>query len=448
MSVTIPSIPSTSTTEQPPSVSWFRKLAARLENSDGLASLLAIFDQGMISGTNFVTAVIVGRCCGAETLGLYSLISAAIAMTVGVQDQLVTAPYVVYHNRKRGGNLRRYLGSVLIHQLAFIVVAMLCVAVGLLFVPQTNLLAKTVTVILLMATPAILLRAFIREIALAHYDVLTVVIVDASVCVTQLLIVVAMFATGTMYLPVVYCVLGIACVATTMTWMKNNRGRIQFDRQAIKFSWYRNWRFGRWALATHLAGTSTPYVMPWVLFAMKGEAETGLLASCSVIVGIANILLSGLGDFLTPRATRAYASGGIRSLKKILRSMLGLSVLAIGTVCVVAALFGNQIIDFLYDGKFANTGDMVAVLTLAVLANAFSNVAGNGLWALNKPRLNFVADMVTLTVAIATAPMLIAPYGAFGAALSTLSACTVGAICRQLIFFDVARTIESTRKDS
>ena len=440
MSVTFPSIPSTPTAGQSALPGWFTKLAARVEYSDGLASLLAIFDQGMISGTNFVTAVIIGRCCGAESLGLYSLIASAIAMTVGVQDQLMTAPYVVYHHRKTAGNLRRYAGGVLLHQLAFIVFATLCVATGWLLVPNANPLAQTVTLILLMATPAILLRAFIREIALAHYDVLTVVIVDATVCITQLLIVVGMFAAGTVHLPVVYCVLGFACLITAAVWMKKNRRRFQFDRRATKLSWYRNWRFGRWALATHLAGTSTPYVMPWVLFAMKGEAETGLLASCSVIVGIANILLSGLGDFLTPRATLAYSTGGIQSLRKILRSMLGLSVLAIGSVCVVAALFGNQIISFLYDGKFPDTGDMVALLTLSVLANAFSNVAGNGLWALDKPRLNFVADMVTLTVAIATAPILIGPYGATGAALSTLSACSVGAICRQLIFFDAART--------
>lgn len=442
MSASLPSICSTSTAEQPSRTGWFAKLSARVENSDGLSSLLAIFDQGMISGTNFVTAVIIGRCCGAEALGLYALVASAIAMTIGVQDQLVTAPYVVYHNRKQKRTLQRYAGSVLAHQTLFALLATLGVAAGLLSMPQASPLVQTVTLVLMMAAPAILLRAFIREIALAHYDVLTVVLVDAAVCVSQLLVVAAMFVVGDVNLPVVYAVLGTACLITAGVWLKGNWQNFAFDQKATKISWVRNWRFGKWALATHLAGTSTPYVMPWVLFAMKGEKETGLLASCSVIVGIANILLSGLGDFLTPRATKAYAYGGIIQLKQILRSMLGVSVLAIGSVCVVAGFFGNQIIDFLYDGQFAGAGDMVALLTLAVLANAFSNVAGNGLWALDKPRLNFVADMVTLTVAIATAPMLIGPYGATGAALSTLAACAVGAICRQLIFFDVARTIQ------
>lgn len=437
MSATLPSItPASNTTTN--KTSWLQNVAARIEDSNIVCSLVAVFDQAMISGTNFVTAIIVGRCCGAETLGIYSLVAAAIAMIVGVQDQLITAPYVLYHNRKTQRSLKRYAGSVLVHQFGFALFVAIGVAACLLATPSASPTVQTVIMVLLIATPGILLRAFIREIALAHHDLITVVLVDAAVCVSQLAVVAGLFAADAVNLPTVYSVLGIACVITAFVWMNNNRQRFVFERKAINIGWIRNWRFGRWALATHLAGTSTPYVMPWVLFAMKGDRETGLLASCSVIVGIANILLSGLGDFLTPRAASAYASGGILALRQILRSMLGLSVLAIGSVVTVAALFGEQIIDTLYDGQFTGAGTMVTVMTLSVLANAFGNVAGNGLWALDKPRANFVADMLTLIVAVATAPLLIGPYGALGAAGSTLAACTFGAFFRQLIFLQAA----------
>lgn len=438
MSVTLP----TQSTAQLATVqtrpSWFQRSIARIESSDLICSLLAVFDQGMISGTNFVTAILIGRCCGAETLGIYSLVAAAIAMIVGIQDQLITAPYVLYHNRKTQRTLKRYSGSVLLHQFVFSALIAAGILLCLLSGPQFSPTVQSVTLVLLIAAPGILLRAFIREIALAHYDVITVVLVDAVVCVSQLAIVVSLFALDAVNLPTVYCVLGAACVVTAAVWMRQNRQRFEFDLQAVQVTWLRNWRFGRWALATHLAGTSTPYIMPWVLFAMRGDKETGLLASCSVIVGVANILLSGLGDFLTPRAATAYATGGIKNLRRILRSMLGLSVLAIGSVVAVSALFGEQIINILYDGRFAGTGTMVTVMSLSVLANAFGNVAGNGLWALDKPRANFVADMVTLIFAVATAPMLIGPYGALGAAGSTLAATTTGAVVRQLIFMQAA----------
>ncbi len=410
------------------------RLRERVEDSDALSTLVAVFDQAMISGTNFVTAIIIGRCCGAETLGIYSLVAAAMAMVIGLQDQLITAPYVLYHNRKRGRTLQRYLGSSLVHHAFFLMVTFLGMLVCLGGVQSTTPLVKSVTLVLTIAAPAIILRAWIREIALAHCYVVTVLIIDAIVCTTQLAAVLGMFALGVVNLTAIYSVLGLACLLTALVWMKSQRHRFVFSTRSVKLDWQRNWRFGRWALATHLAGTSTPYVMPWVLFMMHGEEATGYLASCSVIVGVANILLSGMSDFLAPRAAAAYAQGGVKQLRKILRSMAILGTLTIGSVAAIATLFGEEIINTLYDGRFPGAGDIAALMALSVLANALGSVAGNGLWAIDKPRANFVADMVTLTVAIAAAPAMVGPYGAKGAAMATLSACATGAVIRLLIF--------------
>ena len=116
MSASLPILPAeTLGNYAEPKVSWLWTLESRVKDSHALSSMLAITDQALISGTNFVTAVIIGRRCGAETLGLFALIASAMAMTIGIQDQLITAPYVLYHNRRHGLNLQKYTGSVLLH---------------------------------------------------------------------------------------------------------------------------------------------------------------------------------------------------------------------------------------------------------------------------------------------------------------------------------------------
>lgn len=444
MSVTLPISPAETLVEcQQPKLSRLATMEARVKDSHALSSLMAIADQGMISGTNFVTAVIIGRYCGAETLGLFALVASAMAMIIGIQDQLITAPYVLYHNRRHGLNLQRYMGSVLIHHCIFIAIVTFGMLACLVGVSGSEHTVRIVTLVLLLGAPAILLRTFIREISLAHCNVLTVVAVDAAVCVTRLVTVAVMLTVDDVNLPVIYAVLGITCLVTATVWMIRNWSEFSFCKQSTIISWYRNWRFGRWAMATHLAGTSTPYLMPWVLFVMHGEAATGFLASCSVIVGVCNIMLAGMCDFMNPRSAAAYADGGISALRKIQRTMLFISVLTIGSVCVIAALFGEQIINTLYDGKFAGAGGMVTWLTLSVLANAIGMAAGSGLWAIDRPRANFTADMVTLTVAIIAALTLVGPYGAPGAAIATFSASLAGAICRQVIFQRAARELSA-----
>lgn len=445
MSVTLP----ISTTESSADsgtwgANWLSGLETRVKDSHLLSSMLAIADQGMISGTNFVTAVIIGRTCGAETLGLFALIASAMAMVIGAHDQLITAPYVLYHNQKRGLSLQRYAGSVLLHHSVFIALVMFGMLACVVGVRDSSETVRTVTLVLLLGAPAILLRTFIREISLAHCNSLTVLALDFAVCVTRLGTVVGLLMIDRVNLPVLYAVLGISSLVTAAVWMYRNRSDFQFSRRATIISWVRNWRFGRWALATHIAGTSTPYLMPWVLFVMHGEAATGYLASCSVIVGVCNILLAGMCDFLNPRTAAAYASGGIPKLRRIQRSMLMLSSLTIGSVCVIAALFGEQIINTLYDGRFPGSGSLVTWLTLSVLANAIGMAAGSGLWAIDRPHANFAADMLTLTVAVIAAFTLVGPYGPLGAAIATFAASAVGAVCRQFIFQQAARELMSS----
>lgn len=406
----------------------------RVRGSDLACSLLAIFDQAMISGTNFVTAVLIGRCCGAESLGLYSLVAAALAMTIGLQDQLITAPFVLYRNRWRPNRLRTYTGSVFVHETMLIGIIVVGLAGLCWLIPSQQNLPSTIAMILLMSAPSILYRAFVRDLALAECDVISVVALDALVCSTQIAVVGALAWTDKLSLPSVYITLGISCTTAALLWFRKHRADFSFSSKAVQVDAVRNWRFGRWALATHLAGTSTPYIMPWILFSMHGEEATGTLAACSVIVGVANIMLAGMGDFLAPRAAAAFAKGGKAGLIAILKKMLILITIAIGSVCAVAFGFGEMVIHLLYDGRFPEAGQLVGLLTLSVLANALGALAGNGLWAIDRPRANFAADITTLVIAILCASLLVQPYAALGAATSTLLASAAGAAVRYAIF--------------
>lgn len=409
-------------------------LLQRLRESDTASSLLAVFDQAMISGTNFVTAVLIGRCCGAESLGIYSLVAAALAMTIGLQDQLITAPFVLYRNRCRPKRLQTYSGSVLVHQLILVALIMVGLAGVCWQIPSEQGLASTIGIIMMMSAPAILLRAFVRDLSLARCDVISVLALDATVCLAQLSVVGAFAWTGRLSLPVVYVTLGMACTTAAFVWFRKHRSDFRISSRATRIDAVRNWKFGRWALATHLAGTSTPYIMPWILFSMHGEAATGTLAACSVIVGVANIMLAGMSDFLAPRAAAAFARSGKKGLMTVLRKMLVLISIAIGSVCAVAFGLGELVIAVLYDGRFPDAGALVGLLTLSVLANALGALAGNGLWAIDRPRANFVADITTLIVAIGGAMLLVQPYAAYGAAMATLFASSAGAIVRYTIF--------------
>src|SRR5215510_5382266 len=75
-------------------------------------SMLSILDQAIVSGTSFVSAVIVGRMTTPDEIGLYYLVLSITLVAASVQDSAVWAPFLVYCKRRHGRELEEYSASV------------------------------------------------------------------------------------------------------------------------------------------------------------------------------------------------------------------------------------------------------------------------------------------------------------------------------------------------
>jgi hypothetical protein len=78
---------------------WLWRLARSLPFSgDSLLhkSGLAVFDQAVVSGTSFLTSVILGRMCAREELGVYYLVLSIVFFVRGIQEQLPVARWPIW----------------------------------------------------------------------------------------------------------------------------------------------------------------------------------------------------------------------------------------------------------------------------------------------------------------------------------------------------------------
>src|SRR5829696_8659247 len=95
-------------------IPWVARCIAAIELRFPLMSrgFLSIFDQAVFSGTSFATAVLIGRATSPDQLGQYYLVLSIILVITGAQEQIVSAPYVVYSKRREGQELAEYAGSM------------------------------------------------------------------------------------------------------------------------------------------------------------------------------------------------------------------------------------------------------------------------------------------------------------------------------------------------
>lgn len=393
---------------------------------------LSLFDQLTISGAGFATSIIIGRFGSQSQLGVYFLALTVILIARGVQAELVTAPYTIYRPRFQGRAGRVYSGSILLHQLLILLVSGVGCSLAAVAAAAAGASSGVVNTlwVLTLAGPVLLFREFVRQYSFARMDVVSAVLVDVFATAIQLAGLVWLSQIDRLQSPWVYAVLGVANTTAVIVWMARLHSSTQFERRAWAPHWFRNWRFARWALASQVVCSCTPFVMPWILAFHHGEAIAGVGAACATLVGLSHVFTTAIANLLTARAAKAFTENGVDALRKVLLGTTAAYVAVLGLFAAAVFLAGDQMMQLVYGGDYAGFGWACFLFAVAGLLNSLSVVAGNGLWALHRPQANLYADAVTLLGTFASAAILIPGWDVVGAASAAAIGTGLGASVR------------------
>ena len=411
-----------------------RRAVGLLSDADARNGLLSVVDQAAVSGASFATSVLVGRLCEPESLGVYYLGLTVVFFIMGIQAELISVPYTIYRQRRRGQDLAIFTGSSLLHQVALSLATVLCLVGAALLLPFTTAPAALGPALWVLCgvVPFLLLRDFLRRLAFAQLKIGQACLLDVTVAVLQVAALLWLGSTGRLSATTVYAVMAASCAGPCLAWFALRQQPLQFSRARAVADWWHNWFFARWALATQLIGSSTPLLLPWLVLALRDEAVTGVLAASDTLCGLGYAFVTAVCNYLTPRAAAAFAAGGVEDLRRILAKTGLLFIATLGPFCLVAFLWGGWLLHLVYGSEYAHSGLVLATLSAAALATSLGMTAGNGLWAMEQPQANFAADAGTLAVTVVAAFCLVEPLGALGAALATLLGAASGTALRSV----------------
>ncbi len=402
----------------------------------------ALGDQAIVSGTNFVTTVIVGRYCGLDELGLYALAFGILVLLSVCQQSLILNPYTVFSHRLSGGRLTRYAGSVLIQHGLFMtvgVVLLLGAALG------TQLLAaESGTVPLIFALAAALplysTRDFVRKVLLAELRVRATFVLDFAVAAVQIGGLLALALRDQLSAVSAYAVIALACGVPSVIWFVAARGRFSLRWRSALGALARHWSYGRWVCAAQLTDVIQRYSLHWILAALVGVTATGIYTAYSSIVMVFNPFIMAVSGILLPRAAQGYHQAGARELRRIVLKVTIILGVVIAVACIPVALFGDTIVQRLFEPE--TTQDMTGLLTLlcgTVLVATFCIAVDGGLCVLERPKINCVAGVWGVAITALITPPLALAWGIEGAALGSLISVAIATGYQVIGFLRVSR---------
>ncbi|HEY2881290.1 MAG TPA: polysaccharide biosynthesis C-terminal domain-containing protein [Pirellulales bacterium] len=413
--------------------------------------VLSLVDQGVVSAVNFLTMVLVGRSVGQHVagssaehqVGLYQLGFSIIVLATTAQNALISSPYAVFGLQLSRRRRAEYAGSTLVHQWifsAFVAVVLALVGVAAVFgLGPADL--KSIAWILALVLPFVLLREFVRRISFAHLQVATVLLLDIAVAVLQLGGLLALKLTGHLTAVSAFQTLGLSCAIAGGAVRIAMRRSFLPRRANVLTHLKMNWTFGRWACGAQMVSMGMSYALSWMLAFLVDTEATGRYAVCMSLVMIANPLLIGLNNFLSPQSIHAFNAGGIAALNRLLARTAVWVTAAVSILCLLLIFAGGAMLQLIYGHNLSGYGGIVSLLALNMLMYGLSMSAENGLVAINWPAAIFWGNVVGLIVTLTAGVFFIGAYGLIGAAVASLIGTVTGTSLKGFFYLRKYRQI-------
>jgi O-antigen/teichoic acid export membrane protein len=404
--------------------------------------LVALIDQGVVSGTNFAASVLIGRAAGADELGVYSLGFSLSVLLVSVQDSLISLPYTIYHRRRSDTSPEELAASALVHcaLLSVAAVVALAAAGGAAWWGSRSL--ATVVWVLAATVPCLLIREFFRRLEFAHLQPSRALAIDLVAAVLQLAGLAVMAVGATLSAAAAFAVRGLAAGVAGVVGAVYGRKRFRAVRGRVANDWEVQSGAGKWILAGQMAGVAQAYSVQWLLAWRLGAAATGSFAACTTLVLLSNPFMIGIGNVLMPQAAHAFAEGGARQMRRVVGRNTVFVAGIMAAFCGLLVVFGDTVLTWFFGAAYEGQGRIVGLLAAALLANAVSAPADIGLQASGHTAASFRANLLAVCVMLVVAVCLVASWRLEGAAFGVLAGNLAGTWWRVKAFF--ALTVEKT----
>ena len=406
---------------------------------DRLRSGIAMLDQMVVSGTSFLTIVIVERACGSEGLGLFSLAISAVIFSRGIQQSLISTPFTVFRSRiAQRINLRAYAGASLLSSVSFAGVLLVITTLVAIFFgwfqPASEI--NDLVWVLVLTIPSAVMWEFARRFDMAGLNMTGAVVLDIGVSVIQIGALLALASLGLLTSSLSVLLVGVSSLVMVTGWMFARRSSFRIERAIVRESVKNDWNLGRWLVVDQVVCFVQLYGMHWLLSLIIAASATGVFAACASIAALAGPFLAGIGNYLSPQFAETVASGDRRETLRLYWRTTGVLCCVVGTFAIGAMCFGAELLNLIYNNPtYQDYAIVVGILAMRMLFGIPALGAHHGLVAMEYPRGSMQATVFGTIVALLLAVPCIFNFGVLGAAIAV----TIGTGCETALLILIFR---------
>jgi O-antigen/teichoic acid export membrane protein len=397
---------------------------------------LALLDQGLYAGSNFVISILLARWLTPEQYGSYAVAFSVFVFIMMFHQALFLEPMLVFGSSAYRNCLRAYLKALLLLHL--------CISLGIILVlgisagvasklgPTDGFPGALAGVA--FAAPLILMLWIVKRIFYVNLSPAPSAGASLLYCSLTMGGLALLYHHNYLSPLSTFLLVGLASLVVNVVLLTYLGLRLAPSQDAPRLLdiWGRHWRYGRWALGANVMMWVPLNVFYPLLSSLSGMAAAGELKALMNFASPMYQTSGALSPLMLPHAARVLEKRGHAGAGYLLRQQTLLSISYSIPYWIVLLLFQAPIFRILYSGRYMEVLYLMPVVALAcVFGSAFFGPA-NVLRVMESPRSVFAAVSISSCVAVAVGVPITWAFGVKGAtwgmALSEVLAFAVAAV--------------------
>ncbi|MGA8235513.1 MAG: hypothetical protein WB918_03265 [Candidatus Sulfotelmatobacter sp.] len=383
---------------------------------------LAILDQGVFAGSNFVISILLARWLSPEQYGSYAVAFAIFLFILTFYQALLLEPMLVFGGSVYRNCLRGYLKALLMLHLGLSlgIVLILAVSAGVAFrlEPASSLPSALIGVA--FAAPSILLFWLVKRTFYLKLSPAPSAGAAVLYCVLTMGGLAFVYQHGLLSVFSALVLMGVGSLGASAALLIYLKLRLSSGQEppSVLDIGRRHWRYGRWALGAN-AMMWVPINMFYPLLSrFSGMAEAGELKA---LMNFASPMLqtcAALSSLMLPYSARVLEQRGSAGVNVVLKRMTLLCVACAVPYWLVLLAFRGPAFRMLYSGRYT---EVIYLLPIVALVSIFGSAFFGPsivLRSLEAPGSVFAAVSVSSGIALAVGVPLTRALGVRGAVWS------------------------------
>ncbi|MBV9760553.1 MAG: polysaccharide biosynthesis C-terminal domain-containing protein [Acidobacteriaceae bacterium] len=388
----------------------------------GIKGSLALFDQGLFSGCNFVLSILLARWLPADQYGAYAVAFSAYLLLLMLYQSLLLEPMAVFGSGEYRDCLRAYMKSVV--RLHFATSASMLVLLAAFAAAATKIAPAGglpgAFLALSIAGPLLLMLGLARRAFYLEFLPAPAAFGSLLYCVLTLG---ALFPAYKYHLLSPFSgllLMGLGALVPCVILFARLKPRLSAGARnpSLAEVWQRHWKYGRWALGG--------YAMMWIpanifyplVGSFRGIAQAGELKALANLASPVLQTYAAISALLLPYAARTlrekrYVGAGGLAARITLCSVSGAAI-----YWGVLLVFKGPIFHLLYGGKYMSVAYLLPVVAFGSVACSAFFGSGTVLRALESPSLVFAAVCISSCISLLIGVPATWIFGLQGAAWS------------------------------